>query len=97
MTYLDKQNRLVITQNIREVCDVDFEKEVRIFLYERNDKKYLLLSNDINLKLPCFGIVHFDTKFRFFVPKELRRYLNLTTTSPLLVYSLNNHLLLKLL
>lgn len=97
MTYMDKQNRIAITQNIREVCNVDFEKEVRIFLYERNGIKHLLLSNDINLNLPCFGIVRFDSKFRFFIPKELRYYVNITSDSKFLVYSLSSHLLLKML
>ena len=97
MTYMDKQNRIAITQNIREICNVDFEKEVRLFLYERKGIKHLLLSNDKNLSLPCFGVVNFDAKFRFFLPKELRRYLNISSDCKFLVFSLNSHLLLKML
>ena len=95
MTCMDTQNRITITSNIREVCNINFEQEVRIYLYEKNNCSYLLLSNSKDLKYPCFGILHFDHRYRFFLSKELRRYLGIQPKEKFLIYSLCGNLLLK--
>ncbi|MBR6614212.1 MAG: hypothetical protein IKK84_05550 [Clostridia bacterium] len=93
MTAMDKQNRLCITENIRAVVNLNFEEEIRIYLNIADDKT-ILLSNDKELDLPCFGVVGFDKKYRFFIPKEIREYLNLTYESKLLVYSRKGNLVI---
>lgn len=92
---MDTQNRITITSNIRDICNVDFEQEVRIYLYEKENCSYLLLSNKSNLKYPCFGKLHFDHRYRFFLPKELRRYIGIQQNEKFLVYSFCGNLLLK--
>ena len=86
MTAMDKQHRLTITENIRDIVNLDFTKEIRIYL-NIADGNTILLSNDKELDFPCFGVVGFDDKHRFFIPKEIREYLEITHESKLLVYS----------
>lgn len=82
---MDKQGRVSIPENIRKVSHLDPQKETRIYL----DNTFIVLSNELNLSLPCFGIVNFDAKFRFFIPSELRKHLNITPEREILIYSLN--------
>lgn len=86
MTAMDKQNRLTITENIRDIVNLDFTKEIRIYL-NITGGNLIILSNNTELDYPCFGIANFDAKYRFFLPKELRKLLRLTHESKLLVYS----------
>ena len=94
MTTMDKQNRLCVTENIRNIVNLDFSKEIRIYL-NIADGNTLLLSNDKELDLPCFGGVNFDQKFRFFVPKDVRAYLELTDANKLLIYSKKGNLVIQ--
>lgn len=94
MTSMDKQNRLTITENIRGIINLDFDKEIRIYLDFANNNT-ILLSNDKELDLPCFGIVGFDPKHRFFIPKEIRQYLEITHETKLLVYSKKGNLVIQ--
>lgn len=90
---MDKQNRIGIPNNIRTVTNFNFQNEVRIYLVlESND---LILSNDKTLNLPCFGIVQFDNKYRFYLPKELRLYLGITSESQLLIYTRASNITIK--
>ena len=93
MTAMDKQNRLTVTENIRDIVNLDFSKEIRIYLNLADNT--ILLSNDIELDFPCFGIVNFDKKFRFFLPKDVREYLQLTFENQLLVYSKKGNLVIQ--
>jgi len=97
MVQLDKQFRLTIPQDIREVVNLNFNEEIRIYSKLKNDIHYLILSNDKELNYACFGIAKFDQKSRFYISKELRNYLNASTETNFLVFSLKGELLIKML
>ena len=58
MTSMDKQNRISITENIRKIIQLDFSKEIRLYIRHKQWTPFIILSNDANLELPCFGIIH---------------------------------------
>lgn len=95
MITLDSQNRLAVNENLRKISNLDFQKEVRIFLQTKNNTSYMILSNERDLELPCFGIVNFNNKFRFTVPKDLRMHLNLTQETTLLMYCMQGNLIIQ--
>ena len=95
MTSMDKQNRISITENIRKIIQLDFSKEIRLYIRHKQGTPFIILSNDANLELPCFGIIHIDPKFRFFLPKEVRTYMEITPQSKLLIYSFQGELTIK--
>lgn len=92
MISMDIQNRIAIPQSVREVTALDFSKEIRFYIKDKENNLLLVLSNELNLDFPCFGKARIDEKFRITLPKELRKYLNITTENKLLIYSLKGEL-----
>lgn len=95
MTTLDTQGRITLSADVRNVADLNFQEEIRIFLKTKGNKNFLILSNNVESNLPCFGKVSFDDKFRFCVPKDLRKFLDLDSKTPLLVYTIKGQLTIQ--
>jgi len=97
MICLDTQNRIAVSQAIREVSELDFSKEIRMYIKLKDNKPFLILSNALDLDLPCFGKAHVDDKCRITLPKELRKYMNITVKTNLLIYTLKGELTVEIL
>ena len=97
MKKLDKENRVNLPKSVIEICDIDFTTDVMLYLYTDYKPNALLLSNDKELALPCFGVVNFDDKKRFYLLKELRAYFKVKPKNELLIYCLNKRLIIEVL
>lgn len=97
MKTLDKSNRINIPKSIIDICNIDLNTNVILYLYTEYKPNALLLSNDTELKFPCFGEVNFDENKRFFLPKSIRSLFNITQKNEILIYSLNHQLIIEIL
>lgn len=95
MISVDTQNRIAIPQAIREVAEIDFNKEIRLYIKREDNRILLLLSNETNLDFPCFGKARIGDHFKFTFTKEIRKYMDITADSNLLIYSLKGVLTIE--
>ncbi len=93
MAKLDKQNRLVVPQELIKISHTDFSKDVRLFFCG----KELFLDNPSlkNSRRNCLGEIALDEHSRFFVPKLARELLNLKPGDNISFYVRNDRITFK--
>ena len=86
MKKLDKRNCYYIPKKLIQATDVDFSKEIRLYVgrfchYLDNTHSYL---ND--RRIPDLGVVHIDSKGRLYFPAKVREHLRINKSTTIDCY-----------
>lgn len=84
MQRLDKKNRLIIPQSYFNLSDINFTRNVGVFL--QWDQIFIANISHGNCKYHCIGKIRIDKSHRFVVPKLAREALKLNSSDDIMCY-----------
>ena len=93
MAKLDKQNRLLIPKNLMKSTNIDFEKEVRLYL--RGNEFYLDNPSFENRRIANLGSVNIESKGRICLTKSMRKFLQIDNNSEISCYLIDDKVTFK--